>query len=153
MFTFVIGDSESRSVLDAFFLGKALAEALNERVESAVGELLSTIGRLQSEQQKQVLDFQVAMIISQVTSFSINSVNCFSSYYQLDSTLLTSCLRFHLRKKQSFPSEMAKKLHFFFCKTFPFLVLFRYSIFILFQMLKTDTLHSLMPLKKLQYRL
>ncbi|KAF3436000.1 hypothetical protein FNV43_RR23092 [Rhamnella rubrinervis] len=52
------GDSESRSVLDAFFLGKALAEALNERVESAVGELLSTIGRLQSEQQKQVLDFQ-----------------------------------------------------------------------------------------------
>lgn len=55
----VTDDSGSRSVLDAFFLGKALAEALNERVESAVGELLSTIGRLQSEQQKQVLDFQV----------------------------------------------------------------------------------------------
>ncbi|KAF3436005.1 hypothetical protein FNV43_RR23097 [Rhamnella rubrinervis] len=57
---FVKGDSESRSVLDAFFLGKAPAEALNERVESAVGELLGTVGRLQSdsEQQKQVLDFQ-----------------------------------------------------------------------------------------------
>lgn len=52
------GESESRSVLDAFFLGKALAEALNERIESAVGEFLSTIGRLQAEQQKQVQDFQ-----------------------------------------------------------------------------------------------
>uniref|UniRef100_A0A803PG82 Uncharacterized protein n=1 Tax=Cannabis sativa TaxID=3483 RepID=A0A803PG82_CANSA len=52
------GDNESRSVLDAFFLGKALAEALNERIESTVGEVLSTIGRLQSEQQKQVQEFQ-----------------------------------------------------------------------------------------------
>ncbi|XP_024030081.1 uncharacterized protein At4g13200, chloroplastic [Morus notabilis] len=52
------GDNESKSVLDAFFLGKALAEALNERIESAVGEFFSTIGRLQSEQQKQVQEFQ-----------------------------------------------------------------------------------------------
>ncbi|KAF8394145.1 hypothetical protein HHK36_020351 [Tetracentron sinense] len=50
--------SDSRSVLDAFFLGKALAEALNERIESTVGELLSSVGRLQAEQQKQVQDFQ-----------------------------------------------------------------------------------------------
>lgn len=53
------GENESKQVLDAFFLGKALAEALNERVESAVGELLSTVGRLQAEQQKQVQEFQV----------------------------------------------------------------------------------------------
>ncbi|KAA8550642.1 hypothetical protein F0562_002326 [Nyssa sinensis] len=52
------GESDSRSVLDAFFLGKALAEALNERIESTVGEFLSAIGRLQAEQQKQVQDFQ-----------------------------------------------------------------------------------------------
>ncbi|KAG2712029.1 hypothetical protein I3760_04G105600 [Carya illinoinensis] len=52
------GDSDSRSILDAFFLGKAVAEALNERIESTVGEFLSSIGRLQAEQQKQVLDFQ-----------------------------------------------------------------------------------------------
>ncbi|KAM7521798.1 hypothetical protein LguiA_011700 [Lonicera macranthoides] len=52
------GDNENRTVLDAFFLGKALAEALNERIESTVGEFLSTVGRLQAEQQKQVLDFQ-----------------------------------------------------------------------------------------------
>ncbi|MCL7031152.1 hypothetical protein MKW94_023830 [Papaver nudicaule] len=52
------GDSGSKSVLDAFFLGKALAEAINERVESTVGELLSTVGRLQAEQQKQVQEFQ-----------------------------------------------------------------------------------------------
>ncbi|XVF32230.1 hypothetical protein REPUB_Repub17cG0063400 [Reevesia pubescens] len=52
------GDNENRNVLDAFFLGKALAEALNERIESTIGEFLSTVGRLQAEQQKQVLDFQ-----------------------------------------------------------------------------------------------
>ena len=55
----IIGDGDSRSVLGVFFLGKALAEALNERVESAVGEFLSTVGRLQAEQQKQVQEFQV----------------------------------------------------------------------------------------------
>ncbi|GLT24977.1 hypothetical protein SLA2020_001360 [Shorea laevis] len=52
------GDSESRSVLDAFFLGKALAEALNERIESTIGEFLGTVGRLQAEQQKQVQEFR-----------------------------------------------------------------------------------------------
>ncbi|XP_052170765.1 uncharacterized protein At4g13200, chloroplastic [Diospyros lotus] len=52
------GESDSRSVLDAFFLGKALGEALSERVESTVGEILGALGRLQAEQQKQVQDFQ-----------------------------------------------------------------------------------------------
>ncbi|KAF8014811.1 hypothetical protein BT93_H0565 [Corymbia citriodora subsp. variegata] len=52
------GGNDSKTVLDAFFLGKALAEALNERIESTVGEFLSTIGRLQAEQQKQVQEFQ-----------------------------------------------------------------------------------------------
>ncbi|XP_017984948.1 PREDICTED: uncharacterized protein LOC18612807 isoform X2 [Theobroma cacao] len=52
------GDNESRNVLDAFFLGKALAEALNERLESTIGEFLGAVGRLQAEQQKQVQDFQ-----------------------------------------------------------------------------------------------
>ncbi|PIN08329.1 hypothetical protein CDL12_19097 [Handroanthus impetiginosus] len=52
------GENESRRILDAFFLGKALAETLNERIQSAVGEFLSTIGRLQAEQQKQVQEFQ-----------------------------------------------------------------------------------------------
>ncbi|XP_071689609.1 uncharacterized protein [Rutidosis leptorrhynchoides] len=51
-------ENESKQVLDAFFLGKAFAEALNERIESTVGEFLSTVGRLQAEQQKQVLEFQ-----------------------------------------------------------------------------------------------
>ncbi|KAI3461038.1 hypothetical protein Pfo_017701 [Paulownia fortunei] len=52
------GENESRTVLDAFFLGKALGEALTERLESTMGEFLSIIGRLQAEQQKQVLEFQ-----------------------------------------------------------------------------------------------
>ncbi|XP_009628665.1 uncharacterized protein At4g13200, chloroplastic [Nicotiana tomentosiformis] len=52
------GENESKNILDAFFLGKALAEAVTERIESTVGEFLSTVGRLQAEQQKQVQDFQ-----------------------------------------------------------------------------------------------
>ncbi|CAN4093638.1 unnamed protein product [Withania somnifera] len=52
------GENESKDILDAFFLGKALAEAVTERIESTVGEFLSTVGRLQAEQQKQVQDFQ-----------------------------------------------------------------------------------------------
>ncbi|XP_073054935.1 uncharacterized protein [Primulina eburnea] len=52
------GENESRTILDAFFLGKALAETLNERIESSVGEFLSIIGRLQAEQQKQIQEFQ-----------------------------------------------------------------------------------------------
>ncbi|CAN8232363.1 unnamed protein product [Cochlearia groenlandica] len=48
------GENENKNVLDAFFLGKALAEVINERIESTVGEVLSNIGRFQAEQQKQV---------------------------------------------------------------------------------------------------
>ncbi|CAL9225052.1 unnamed protein product [Arabidopsis halleri] len=52
------GENENRSVLDAFFLGKALAEVINEKIESTVGEVLGTIGRFQAEQQKQVQEIQ-----------------------------------------------------------------------------------------------
>ncbi|EMS59802.1 hypothetical protein TRIUR3_17209 [Triticum urartu] len=52
------GDDESKAVLDAFFLGKALAEALTERAESVVGEVFSVVGQWQAEQQKQVQEFQ-----------------------------------------------------------------------------------------------
>lgn len=52
------GQSDSKAVLDAFFLGKAFAEAVNERIGTTVGEILSEIGRWQAETQKQTLDFQ-----------------------------------------------------------------------------------------------
>lgn len=52
------GDTESKEVLEAFFLGKALAEAVTERMGTVVGEFLSDVGRWQAEQQKQVRDFQ-----------------------------------------------------------------------------------------------
>ncbi|PKA54159.1 Uncharacterized protein AXF42_Ash018169 [Apostasia shenzhenica] len=55
-------DNDSKAVLDAFFLGKAFAEALNERVGSAIGEVLSVFGQWQSEQQKLVQDFQEEVI-------------------------------------------------------------------------------------------
>lgn len=53
------GDPASREVLDAFFLGRALAEVVLERVGSAVGEFLSDVGRAQAEQQQQIRQFQV----------------------------------------------------------------------------------------------
>ncbi|TVU15275.1 hypothetical protein EJB05_38786 [Eragrostis curvula] len=56
------GDDESKAVLDAFFLGKAFAEALTERVESVVGEVFSVVGQWQAEQQKQVQDFQEEVV-------------------------------------------------------------------------------------------
>jgi len=56
------GDSESKAVLDAFFLGKAFAEALTERVESVVGEVFSVVGQWQAEQQKQVQEFQEEVV-------------------------------------------------------------------------------------------
>ncbi|KAL6903686.1 hypothetical protein ACP4OV_004499 [Aristida adscensionis] len=56
------GDDESKAVLDAFFLGKAFAEALTERVESVVGELFSVVGQWQAEQQKQVQEFQEEVV-------------------------------------------------------------------------------------------
>ncbi|XP_020154461.1 uncharacterized protein [Aegilops tauschii subsp. strangulata] len=56
------GDDESKAVLDAFFLGKALAEALTERAESVVGEVFSVVGQWQAEQQKQVQEFQEEVV-------------------------------------------------------------------------------------------
>ncbi|CAI5467071.1 unnamed protein product [Closterium sp. Yama58-4] len=52
------GDERSKDVLDAFFLGKAVAEVVSERVGSAVGEILSEVGRRQAEQQQQLKQFQ-----------------------------------------------------------------------------------------------
>lgn len=54
------GGNDSKGVLDAFFLGKAVAEALTERIEATVGEFVSVIGQWQAEQRKQVQDLQVA---------------------------------------------------------------------------------------------
>jgi len=53
------GDPESKQLLDAFFLGKALAETVSERIGSLVGELLSEVGQRQAEQQRQIREFQV----------------------------------------------------------------------------------------------
>lgn len=39
-------------------MGKALAEAVNEQIESTVGELLSRLGQWQAEQQKQAQNLQ-----------------------------------------------------------------------------------------------
>lgn len=71
-FFFIVGENENRSVLDAFFLGKALAEVINERIESTVGEVLSTIGKFQAEQQKQVQEIQVLKFSLSVFFFPLS---------------------------------------------------------------------------------
>lgn len=58
-----VGNKESKQVLDAFFLGKAVAEAVSERVGSALGELLSEIGQRQAEQQRRFREFQVTSLL------------------------------------------------------------------------------------------
>eukprot|EP00850_Spirogloea_muscicola_P011681 SM000073S21457 [mRNA] locus=s73:417074:419428:+ [translate_table: standard] len=58
MLAAIVGDPTSRAVLDAFFLGKALAETINERLGNAVGEVLSNISSLQAEQREQARQFQ-----------------------------------------------------------------------------------------------
>lgn len=58
-FEYFAGGNDSKAVLDAFFLGKAVAEAVTERIEATVGEFFSVIGQWQAEQRKQVLDLQV----------------------------------------------------------------------------------------------
>ena len=67
-------------------MGKAAAEALNERIESAVGEFLSTVGRLQAEQQKQVQDFQVR------SSLVLASITLCSAVFIISSSILQSAV-------------------------------------------------------------
>ncbi len=45
-----VGD-EANGVLDAFFLGKAIAETVNERLGAALGDALSEITKVNAEAQ------------------------------------------------------------------------------------------------------
>ena len=51
-------ETESREVLDAFFVGKALAETLLERAGEAVSEALSAVGRAEAERDEAIRQFQ-----------------------------------------------------------------------------------------------
>lgn len=68
---FLAGDPESKQLLDAFFLGKALAETVSERIGSLVGELLSDVGQRQAEQQRQIREFQVSGLGADTLSSSL----------------------------------------------------------------------------------
>eukprot|EP00976_Prorocentrum_cordatum_P112311 1195511-Prorocentrum_minimum.AAC.2 len=49
---------ENRAVLDAFFVGRAFAEVINEKLGTAVGELLSEVAKRDAERRREVRDFQ-----------------------------------------------------------------------------------------------
>lgn len=50
--------TESREVLDAFFVGRALADVLNEKVGSALGEFLSEVAKKDAERRRDMRDLQ-----------------------------------------------------------------------------------------------
>ena len=54
----VEGDAESREVLDAFFVGKALAAALLERAGGAFADALSDIARFDADTRDEMRKFQ-----------------------------------------------------------------------------------------------
>ena len=48
----------SKEILDAFFLGKAVAETVSERVGDAVGELLAEVARTDAERRRFIRELQ-----------------------------------------------------------------------------------------------
>lgn len=47
----LLADS-NKAVLEAFFLGRAFAEAINDRLGAALGDLLSEIGKADAERRQ-----------------------------------------------------------------------------------------------------
>ncbi|PZO36518.1 MAG: hypothetical protein DCF19_21075 [Pseudanabaena frigida] len=47
----------SKSPLDAFFIGRATAEAVIDRIEDTVSDVLSALGKFDAEQREQVRIF------------------------------------------------------------------------------------------------
>lgn len=50
--------AEANNVLDAFFLGKAFADTVNERLGAALGDLLSEISKRNAERDYAIRSFQ-----------------------------------------------------------------------------------------------
>mmetsp|Transcript_21424 Transcript_21424/g.29764 ORF Transcript_21424/g.29764 Transcript_21424/m.29764 type:complete len:208 (-) Transcript_21424:227-850(-) len=53
-----VGKKESRDVLDAFFVGRAFADVVSEKLGTALGELLSEVAKKDAERRREVRDFQ-----------------------------------------------------------------------------------------------
>lgn len=54
----VVEDKESREVLDAFFIGKALAETLLERAGGLFADTLGEIAKFDAERREEIREFQ-----------------------------------------------------------------------------------------------
>lgn len=66
----------SKSVLDAFFLGRALAETLSEKTEQAMTEVLSQVGKFDAEQRENFREFtETVMAKAQQAQAKTQGVN------------------------------------------------------------------------------
>ena len=52
------GEVENKKVLDAFFVGRALAEVVNEKLGTALGEVLSEVAKVDAERRRELKEFQ-----------------------------------------------------------------------------------------------
>jgi hypothetical protein len=52
-FTFLAA-TESLGMLEAFFIGRALAETVNERLGSVVGDVVAEVGKLEAELRRSI---------------------------------------------------------------------------------------------------
>lgn len=63
---------EANGVLDAFFLGKAIAETVNERLGAALGDALSEITKANAEAQASL---RSAHVMQAVAGFDLGSLS------------------------------------------------------------------------------
>ncbi|KAJ4970456.1 hypothetical protein NE237_003555 [Protea cynaroides] len=87
-----------KSIPDALLAGKALTEAINQCIESTIGELLSAVGNLQAEQQQQVQEFQVLTKLKLALPSPVVKW-CRTSAAVRDRLCLLVCLLFRLQRR------------------------------------------------------
>ena len=59
----LLAADESREVLDAFYLGRAVAQTVSERLGAVLGDVLSEVVKISAEQQR-AIKYNVATLIA-----------------------------------------------------------------------------------------
>jgi len=65
---------ESRQVLDAFYLGRAVAQTASERLGAVLGDVLSEVVKISAEQQRAIKYSVAALIAHRCPSLSVQPI-------------------------------------------------------------------------------